>query len=56
MAEDFRAEYDRLFAAFDDRKLTEDDIADMLWHILARLGRPEPLDGIDADKLTDATD
>ncbi|WP_187278279.1 hypothetical protein [Methylobacterium sp. WL7] len=53
MAEDFRAEYDRLVAAFETRSATQPDIVKALMHILRRLGPPEPLDGVEPEKLTE---
>lgn len=56
---DLRAEYDRLLALFAQpywRVATDELHHAALQHILRRLGPPEPLDGIEAEKLTDAGD
>lgn len=58
MADDkLREQYETLTTAFTRVDSPSPELlAAAVCHILARLGPPEPLDGVDAEKLTDASD
>jgi hypothetical protein len=62
MAEDLRAEYEKVAKAIDDLELSTPAGTGLVAvivacrHILKRLGPPEPLDGIEADALSVGSD